>query len=871
MDNSVMQPFLRSRQSIPWELSSDAPISIRAEGAWSVTRGSKEVTIAIIDSGFDLRDIPQGVCFEMRSAVDGDRHDNINEGRHGTLIAQLLCGSHSGYPGVAPRCRFVFIDLPLRCSEAEEKRAFELAIECNASVVCCAWGSRLNSTGKEESPSPAVKDEIQRLAEENRSGRGALVLFAARNSREEVLRDTYLDHSCVIGVAGVTASGFRTEPMDSDGRVIFTAPASDKHLAIGGSLKLPLGNSGPVALAAGVAALIFSANPILTAPQVFAIMRITAASWCSKSSVEMGAHPSLHYSRPSMLRADAAVELALGTVAEKPRPIVYQNSRVHPLGSDGRRHRHERRFLGGEHSYLGHLGARTIQKIYNAAGHDISRALFTGEFAPYTPSAMGAIFEPHVLELIDSFFGFEKTPSFRVPTFSQGVPWAYSVGLAADLYDSPIDLQEVVFSNHDTLNAVILLFNNEIDKKFRNVDDDINLSVSSFLERPSLLSEPKYLELAQKNYSHFAGDNLLFYLSHHLLAISTARKCAYSSDLATAANHFKEALLSEGFACHFLTDMFSSGHARIPRWAWMHGGLVDKDASDILAKLLHDHEGAHGVFLKNISDQMWWAKGDGGLLEASPVYDGSSSDLPLVGHRTALGIAALIGSGQDLQLQPEHLAASLVCASIADVLRHMAKGVPPSGSAIGGPEAPNGLLGYIMNHIPFAMPAVIAPDLSASITNKFGIAFSSTTFKERVQNVEELFETYKTIPYTVKWRKNHIRFFFWHLYSNKEEFKGFCDKYLAPAAIQQAMQYQIEHLRLNLSPTSEPSSLLYDVPMLVGGIKGFTTTLTEDYPPEEVLISPQDWIVPQEWKEAIPRKLLEVLTSETDGIWGLGL
>ena len=109
--------------SVPWELSSDAPISIRAEGAWKVTRGSKDVTVFIIDTGFEPAGIPPNVCFEIQRVFDGSIDPGEECDRHGALVAQLLCGSRSGYPGVAPHCRYMFMDLPLCCSETEEKKA----------------------------------------------------------------------------------------------------------------------------------------------------------------------------------------------------------------------------------------------------------------------------------------------------------------------------------------------------------------------------------------------------------------------------------------------------------------------------------------------------------------------------------------------------------------------------------------------------------------------------------------------------------------------------------------------------------------------------------------------------------------------------
>jgi len=69
------------------------------------------------------------------------------------------------------------------------------------------------------------------------------------------------------------------------------------------------------------------------------------------------------------------------------------------------------------------------------------------------------------------------------------------------------------------------------------------------------------LELAQNNYDHFLPHAKDAYLAGHLLALNKAREASeYAGDESKRFLH--EALSLEGFACHFLTDSFSSGHIR---------------------------------------------------------------------------------------------------------------------------------------------------------------------------------------------------------------------------------------------------------------------------------------------------------------------
>src|SRR2546426_2392791 len=176
---------------VPWELTANEPISIRAELAWRITRGRPDVTVAIIDSGFVLSRLLPEANVDLRSSAR--RHDHSTEsGDHGSLVAELLCGSRRSYPGVAPQCHYLLIELPIDCTEAEECAAFDLALENSAGIVCCSWG--FNESFTRRQIPDVVGHAITRLAQTSRHGNGALVLFAAPNNRSND-QDAYLSHS----------------------------------------------------------------------------------------------------------------------------------------------------------------------------------------------------------------------------------------------------------------------------------------------------------------------------------------------------------------------------------------------------------------------------------------------------------------------------------------------------------------------------------------------------------------------------------------------------------------------------------------------------------------------------------------------------
>lgn len=66
------------------------------------------------------------------------------------------------------------------------------------------------------------------------------------------------------------------------------------------------------------------------------------------------------------------------------------------------------------------------------------------------------------------------------------------------------------------------------------------------------------MKLAQYNYNHFGNDAVKSYITGHTLALEYASK-------ATSLEDLKYAYFIEGYADHFLTDLFATGHSRTPR------------------------------------------------------------------------------------------------------------------------------------------------------------------------------------------------------------------------------------------------------------------------------------------------------------------
>ncbi|MBE9178176.1 S8 family serine peptidase [Oculatella sp. LEGE 06141] len=306
---------------------------ISAEAAWDITRGVRSVVVAVADDAIDLNHPDfqgKGKIVAPRDLKDQDflPMPGSTQENHGTACAGLAIAEENGngMVGVAPGCAF----MPIRTSGFVDDRAIEQlfgwAIEKGASVISCSWGP-----SEVYFPLPLrQRAALTRAATQGRNGKGCVIIFAAGNANRpvngsvneqgwpnNVLRgptnwlNGFAVHPDVITVAASTSlnqkaaysnwgtdisvaapsnnslpgmwlqqTGYtNTAPTIRDslrGRSVFT---SDRVGAAGyesGNYTAGFGGtSSACPLVAGVAALMLSANPDLTAREVKQILQET--------------------------------------------------------------------------------------------------------------------------------------------------------------------------------------------------------------------------------------------------------------------------------------------------------------------------------------------------------------------------------------------------------------------------------------------------------------------------------------------------------------------------------------------------------------------------------------------------------------------
>ncbi|MBI2877257.1 MAG: S8 family serine peptidase [Candidatus Tectomicrobia bacterium] len=274
---------------------------VKAEAAWDITRGSREIVVCVIDDGFDL-DHPDFDASDKIVAPydfgqeDQDPNPAASDDDHGTACAGVAVAEENGegVVGLAPRCSLMPIRMSLWLDTESVRRMFQYAMNHGADVISCSW-----SAAAWDFPLPEkMAGAIRQAATQGRNGKGCVILFAAGNEDRPLngMKDGqrsyqgFALHPDVIAVGASNSLDLRSSYSNHGPELALCAPSSgspgrrivttDRQGAAGydpsGYTSSFGGTSSATPLAAGLAALILSANPDLSSAEVKRIMMETA-------------------------------------------------------------------------------------------------------------------------------------------------------------------------------------------------------------------------------------------------------------------------------------------------------------------------------------------------------------------------------------------------------------------------------------------------------------------------------------------------------------------------------------------------------------------------------------------------------------------
>ncbi len=278
---------------------------VKAEQAWDITQGSTSISVAVADTGIDWHHEDLEVTMDGGVAKIHDPRDVVHSDNdpfpqtvdadrsHGTAASgvSIAYGNNNlGVSGIAPKCRLVPIQLYAESTftpNATEAAAFTWAAD-HADVMSNSWGPDNTGTLLPD----ATRTAMDYCATNGRGGKGTVIFFAAGNSNinnDTANNNTYASYSGVISVAASTNQDVKASYSSFGPSTSIAAPSNGGTRSITttdvtGAVGYSSGNytstfggtSSACPLAAGVGALVLSANPNLTWRQVKMVLEQSA-------------------------------------------------------------------------------------------------------------------------------------------------------------------------------------------------------------------------------------------------------------------------------------------------------------------------------------------------------------------------------------------------------------------------------------------------------------------------------------------------------------------------------------------------------------------------------------------------------------------
>ncbi|NNV07364.1 S8 family serine peptidase [Geobacillus sp. C56-T2] len=247
---------------------------INAPKAWSVTKGSGQITVAVVDDGVQIShpDLA-GKIVSPYNVVTGTR--SVPPGKHGTHVAGIIAAAinKKGVVGVAPNVKI----MPVNVFEGDGATSYDVAYgivyatEQGANVINLSLGSYETT-------------EYEAAAVQYAVSKGVILVAAAGNHEPNASNLPMYPAAFgpVIAVSAIDKGDFVANFSNYGRYVDFAAPgvAIYSTFPTGSYLSLD-GTSMAAPIVSGTAALVLSKNPLLTRTEVEGILR--------KSTVDLGA------------------------------------------------------------------------------------------------------------------------------------------------------------------------------------------------------------------------------------------------------------------------------------------------------------------------------------------------------------------------------------------------------------------------------------------------------------------------------------------------------------------------------------------------------------------------------------------------------
>ncbi len=290
MSLCVNDPFFASNQ---WGFNNTGQynglkgVDIKACDAWSITTGSSDIIVAVIDRGLAINhpDLQNIYNLSFNTETASSPSTNFISNSHGMNVAGVIGAKRNNnlqVAGVAPESKLMSISSNMGYSLAATLKlatGIDFARSNGASVINCSWQSV---------QSPVLDNAISNAINNGRLGLGCVVVFASGNDNSSVVYPANSNPE-ILTVGGINQCGTRAS---SSNFCFYFAPwgscfGSQLDVVAPGDLIPTLdvspnvnplfwyGTSSAAPHVSGIAALILSKNKYLTGKQVRNIIEST--------------------------------------------------------------------------------------------------------------------------------------------------------------------------------------------------------------------------------------------------------------------------------------------------------------------------------------------------------------------------------------------------------------------------------------------------------------------------------------------------------------------------------------------------------------------------------------------------------------------
>lgn len=252
-------------------------MDINVEPAWNYSTG-EGIKVAVIDDGVQLNhpDLHNNLLPGYDATGNGNNGNSVDD-YHGTCCAGIIAAGDNdiGVKGIAYNAKII----PIRVGtedfiDEDIVASFYYAFEAGADIISCSWHC---------DSSPAITNAINYVSQNGRNGLGCPIFFTSGNDNKSFI---YYPASLpnTIAVGAMTPNGERKKSIGfkdwgsnhGEGLDVVAPGIYIPTTTTGGYIDNFSGTSAACPHAAGVMALILSANPCLTQEEAKQILCATS-------------------------------------------------------------------------------------------------------------------------------------------------------------------------------------------------------------------------------------------------------------------------------------------------------------------------------------------------------------------------------------------------------------------------------------------------------------------------------------------------------------------------------------------------------------------------------------------------------------------